>query len=86
MNATNVYAVPFEEDARDHKVWFLDHIFHETMFDMFKKVCSARQQFIGQHQRENGGMVQQRSEAKIERYCYKRSVQEIHAGSSTGCG
>ena len=38
VDVTNVYAVPFEEDSRDHKVWFLDHIYHETMFQMFKKV------------------------------------------------
>ena len=31
-------AVPFEEDPQDSSVWFFDHMFHENMFDMFKKV------------------------------------------------
>jgi hypothetical protein len=38
-------AVPFEEDDRNPKVWFLDHNYHENMFTMFKKVngtaCSS---------------------------------------------
>lgn len=38
IDVTNSYAVPFEEDERDNKIWFLDHSFHEAMFSMFKKV------------------------------------------------
>ena len=30
--------VPFEEDDRDASIWFLDHNYHETMFDMFKRI------------------------------------------------
>ena len=30
--------VPFEEDEKDPSVWFLDHNYHENMFNMFKKV------------------------------------------------
>lgn len=30
--------VPFEEDEKDPSVWFLDHNYHEAMYDMFKKV------------------------------------------------
>lgn len=37
-DVSNVYAVPFEEDPKDPKVWYMDHIYHETMFSMFKKV------------------------------------------------
>jgi hypothetical protein len=30
--------VPFEEEEKDPSVWFLDHNYHESMYDMFKKV------------------------------------------------
>jgi hypothetical protein len=30
--------VPFEEDDRDQKIWFLDHSYLEAMYAMFKKV------------------------------------------------
>lgn len=30
--------VPFEEDDKDGSIWFLDHNYHETMFDMFKRI------------------------------------------------
>lgn len=33
-----IYAVPFEEDPRNSKIWFVDHNYHENMFAMFKKV------------------------------------------------
>lgn len=31
-------AVPFEEDDKDLRTWFLDHNYVESMNDMFKKV------------------------------------------------
>jgi hypothetical protein len=33
-----IWPVPFEEDAKDPEIWFLDHNFHEQMHSMFKKV------------------------------------------------
>ena len=30
--------MPYEEDDRDPKIWFLDHSYMENMFGMFKKV------------------------------------------------
>lgn len=30
--------MPFEEDDKDASIWFLDHNYHETMFDMFKRI------------------------------------------------
>jgi 26S proteasome regulatory subunit N8 len=38
LDVSNCYAVPFEEELNDPKIWFLDHIYHETMYNMFKKV------------------------------------------------
>lgn len=40
VDITNSFAVPFEEDLNNPKVWFLDHNFLESMFWMFKKVNS----------------------------------------------
>ena len=31
-------AVPFEENDRDPRIWFLDHSYMESMCAMFKKV------------------------------------------------
>ena len=38
VNVANSYALPFEEDEKDPSVWFLDHNYHESMHEMFKKV------------------------------------------------
>jgi len=38
LDVTNCYAVPFEEDPKEPRVWFLDHIYHENMYGMFRKV------------------------------------------------
>lgn len=46
VDVTNCYAVPFEEDERDLKIWYLDHSFHEQMFAMFKKV-NASERLVG---------------------------------------
>jgi 26S proteasome regulatory subunit N8 len=32
------FAVPFEEDDKDPRIWFLDHNYHESMFSMFKRI------------------------------------------------
>eukprot|EP00455_Lapot_gusevi_P000527 TRINITY_DN1023_c0_g1_i1.p1 TRINITY_DN1023_c0_g1~~TRINITY_DN1023_c0_g1_i1.p1 ORF type:complete len:371 (-),score=144.56 TRINITY_DN1023_c0_g1_i1:200-1246(-) len=46
IDVTNSYAVPFEEDPRDPNVWFFDHMYHENMFAMFKKV-NAKEKVVG---------------------------------------
>jgi len=46
VDVTNSYAVPFEEDEQNPAIWFVDHNFHENMWDMFKKV-NARENVIG---------------------------------------
>lgn len=40
VDITSSFAVPFEEDLNNPKVWFLDHNFLEQMYWMFKKVNS----------------------------------------------
>ncbi|EFJ21414.1 hypothetical protein SELMODRAFT_174670 [Selaginella moellendorffii] len=46
VDITNSYAVPFEEDDRDPSIWFLDHNYHEAMFDMFKRI-NAKEHVVG---------------------------------------
>lgn len=46
IDVTNSYAVPFEEDPKEHRVWFLDHIYHEQMYAMFKKIA-AKEKVVG---------------------------------------
>ena len=36
VNDANSFGIPFEED--DSKMWFLDHNYIESMYEMFKKV------------------------------------------------
>ena len=38
INVANSFGIPFEEDERDPKTWFLDHNYIEGMYSMFKKV------------------------------------------------
>ncbi|ORY78606.1 maintenance of mitochondrial structure and function-domain-containing protein [Protomyces lactucae-debilis] len=46
VNVANSFAVPFEEDERDPNVWFLDHNFVESMYDMYRKI-NAKEKMIG---------------------------------------
>jgi 26S proteasome regulatory subunit N8 len=38
INVANSFGIPFEEDEKDPKTWFLDHNYIESMAEMFKKV------------------------------------------------
>ena len=38
IDVTNCYALPFEEDQTDKKVWFVDHVYSEQMLEMFQKI------------------------------------------------
>ena len=38
VDVTSCYALPFEEDPKDKKVWFVDHIYNEQMFEMYQKI------------------------------------------------
>ncbi|KAJ1459199.1 maintenance of mitochondrial structure and function-domain-containing protein [Pelagophyceae sp. CCMP2097] len=41
VDVTNSFAVPFEEDLRDPRIWYLDHSYLETMSRMYKKVNAS---------------------------------------------
>ena len=46
LEVSNSYAVPFEEDPRNPKVWFFDHNYHETMYSLLRKI-NAREKVVG---------------------------------------
>eukprot|EP00553_Chaetoceros_curvisetus_P009375 CAMPEP_0204622112 /NCGR_PEP_ID=MMETSP0717-20131115/7769_1 /ASSEMBLY_ACC=CAM_ASM_000666 /TAXON_ID=230516 /ORGANISM="Chaetoceros curvisetus" /LENGTH=345 /DNA_ID=CAMNT_0051636729 /DNA_START=53 /DNA_END=1090 /DNA_ORIENTATION=+ len=46
VDATNSFAVPFEEDNKNPAVFYLDHNFVENMLHMFKKV-HAKERIVG---------------------------------------
>ena len=70
VDITNCYAVPFEEDERDLKIWYLDHSYHEQMFGMFKKV-NASEKLVGWCARAParlGERARERDEARERRW------------------
>jgi 26S proteasome regulatory subunit N8 len=46
LEVTNCYAVPFEEDKDEPSIWFFDHIYHEQMFNMMRKI-NSREKILG---------------------------------------
>jgi len=46
LEVTNCYAVPFEEDKDEPDIWFFDHIYHENMYNMMRKI-NSREKIIG---------------------------------------
>lgn len=46
LEVTNCFAVPFEEDKNEPNIWFFDHIYHENMFNMMRKI-NSREKIIG---------------------------------------
>lgn len=46
VDVSNSFAVPFEEDPKDESIWFLDHDYAESMFQMFAKV-NVKEKIVG---------------------------------------
>ena len=46
LEVTNCFAVPFEEDKDEPNIWFFDHIYHENMFNMMRRI-NSREKIIG---------------------------------------
>lgn len=46
VGVLGVILVPFEDDAKDPSIWFLDHSYLENIFRMFKKV-NAKERVVG---------------------------------------
>lgn len=46
VDATNSFAVPFEEDSKNPNVFYLDHNYLENMLAMFRKV-NAKERIVG---------------------------------------
>lgn len=43
LNVTNCFAIPFEDDE---DIWFVDHIYHEEMYMMFRKI-NSKEKIVG---------------------------------------
>jgi 26S proteasome regulatory subunit N8 len=46
VDITNCYALPFEEDPKDKKVWYVDHVYSEQMLEMFQKI-NSKEKIVG---------------------------------------
>ncbi|GAB4837230.1 hypothetical protein Ancab_002133 [Ancistrocladus abbreviatus] len=46
VNVTNCYAVPFQEDEHDPRLWVLDQNFHESKYSMFRRI-NAKEHLVG---------------------------------------
>jgi len=73
VNVANSYAIPFEEDERDPSVWYLDHNYHESMYEMFKKV-NAKEKVVGWY---HSGPKLRASDLEIPTEAYY-AVEEVH--------
>jgi len=69
VDVLSCYAVPFEEDERDLKIWYLDHSYHEQMFSMYRKV-NASEKLVGWY--STGPKIKPgdlQIDALVRRYC-----------------
>lgn len=46
VNVSNSFAIPFDEETKPPKTWFLDYNYLEDMFRMFRRV-NAREKIVG---------------------------------------
>ena len=46
LDVTNCYTVPFEEEPTEPDIWFFDHIYHEQMFNMMRRI-NAKERIMG---------------------------------------
>ena len=46
VDITNCYAIPFEEDPKDIKIWYVDHVYSEQMLEMFQKI-NSKEKIVG---------------------------------------
>lgn len=73
VNVANSFAVPFEEDANNPQVWFLDHNYCEAMFDMFRKV-NAKERMVGWY---HSGPTLHQSDLEINQLFTKYSLNPV---------
>jgi len=46
LDISNSFAIPFDEDSKDASVWYVDHDYLDTMFNMYRKV-NAKERIVG---------------------------------------
>ena len=42
IDVTSSYAIPFEESGNKGGIWFIDHLYHEKIYEMVRKVKYCR--------------------------------------------
>ena len=75
IEVVNCYGIPFEEDPSQSNIWFLDHLYHETMFLMMKKVLPIFK--IDQSEGKILRVVHHWIFFQIPRYSNQRSLCQI---------
>jgi 26S proteasome regulatory subunit N8 len=43
---TNSYAIPFDENNKQQGVWFIDNVYHEEMYKMYRKI-NVKEKLLG---------------------------------------
>ena len=95
INVANSFGIPFEEDERDAKTWFLDHNYIDGKYEMFKKVNGMfhhlwlilrilKVNFAFHSERANDWMVSYRTQVARIRPGDQWPVQEIHRKAGYG--
>ena len=92
VNVANSFGIPFEEDERDSKAWFLDHNYIESMWEMFKKVNGAYPSYqahlvLAEKERSSGTndwVVSLWAQVAGIRPRDQRAVQALHPKTSHG--
>ena len=46
LEVTNCYAVPYEEDLQEPDIWFFDHVYHEEMYNMMRRI-NGKERIVG---------------------------------------
>lgn len=88
LDVTNCYAVPFDEDPAEPQVWFFDHIYHETMFNMMRKI-NNKERIVGWY---STGPAIKRADIEINDILRKYNtnpvfvVIRVHEGAATAPG
>ena len=86
LDVTNCYAIPFDEDPAEPQVWFFDHIYHETMFNMMRKI-NNKERIVGWY---STGPAIKRADIEINDILRKYNtnpvfvVIRVHEGAATG--
>ena len=73
LDVTNCFAVPFEEELNEPDVWFFDHIYHEEMFNMMRKI-NGKEKIIGWY---STGPISKKNDIQINEILRRYNTQPV---------